>query len=76
MWATNPMKANAIKILEHNGCTYEQTIFTWLKTKPDGTPFLLEGKFTRTCTEELLVGTRGNINRFLKENKKHMPPQA
>ena len=22
LWTTNPMKANAIKVLEHNKCTY------------------------------------------------------
>ena len=48
-------------------------MFTWIKTRKDGKPFLLDGKYTRTSTEELLIGTRGNTKRFVRENVKSLP---
>lgn len=82
-WITNPMDIYYREILEAWGFEFKNWGFVWLKvTRKDGEPRILLGNYTRTCTESLYLGTRGDPEKYSrpdatktpKKKKKEKPP--
>lgn len=58
LWATTPILPDALNVVNAWGFTYK-TLFTWEKTN-DG----CMGYWFKTCTEHLIIATRGNVKAF------------
>lgn len=59
LWGTWPKLKTAIRVLEAWGFEYKTGAFVWLKTYDDGRPVCGLGRYTKTSTEYVLLGTRG-----------------
>lgn len=60
MWATGPMLASAIRVLDAWNLWYRGVTYVWVKTKQDGTPMGAFGTiptFTKPKTEFVLAAT-------------------
>ena len=66
MWATMPLLPEAIELIDAWGFTYKTNAFTWVKTYPNGKPFLGMGYWTRANPELCLLATRGKPKRNSK----------
>lgn len=58
LWATTPILPEALSVVNAWGFTYK-TLFTWEKTN-DG----CMGYWFKTCTEHLIIATKGNVKAF------------
>ncbi len=67
VWATGPRAHAALALLSAWRFDYKNEFLVWLKTFRNGEPVLGLGHFTRTCTEKLLLGARGNVRHLLDE---------
>ena len=65
MWTTTPMKSNALELIKHYGFTYQTTMTYWVKTK-SGRPAVLPRVYSKTNVEELLIATKGETKKFLR----------
>ena len=66
MWFVACQAQEALDLMRCWGFTQKQ-IWTWEKTKKDGTGQAFGmGRIARGCTEHLFVGTRGSITKHLK----------
>ncbi len=60
MWATYPMRLEALRLLEAWGYAYKTVAFVWIKlTRDGGSPTWGGGRYTRSNAEECLLGVRG-----------------
>lgn len=60
MWATCPLLPEALELMAAWGFEYKTVFQTWVKTYANGKPVLGLGHWARSCTELVLVGTRGS----------------
>ena len=60
------MKDQAMKLVQHWGLKYQQTMFQWRKVR-DGKPQTLPGTYSDTSCEELWVCTKGSPKGFLND---------
>ena len=61
LWFVSSQVQAAVEVMEAWGFQQKQ-IWTWAKTKKDGTGLAFGmGRLSRNCTENLLLGTRGRI---------------
>lgn len=76
MWATTPMKEDAMTLLKAWGYKYKTTIY-WHKGGKDGKPGRLGmGYWFRGEVEELLFGIRGNVKPFRTSIRNHISHPA
>jgi N6-adenosine-specific RNA methylase IME4 len=59
MWACAPKLPEAIVLMRWWGFRYVTRAFTWKKTYDDGSPYCGLGSYTRSDTEDVLLGVRG-----------------
>ena len=64
MWVTSPMMDRALKLIKSYGFTYKTIFLCWVKHK-GGKPVSLPGSYSRSCTEYLLIATKGNVRQFI-----------
>ena len=67
LWATFPMMAEALQVVEAWGFQYKTAAFLWVKLDSAGNPSWGEGNYTRSNTEPCLVATRGDGRSCLKQ---------
>ena len=66
LWFVSCQARAALEVMNEWGFVQKQ-IWTWEKTKKDGTGQAFGmGRIARGCTEHLFVGTRGRISKHLK----------
>ena len=58
LWATTPILPEAINVVNAWGFTYK-TLFIWEKTNKG-----CMGYWFKTCTEHLIIATKGNVKAF------------
>lgn len=58
LWATNPMIAHGLRVMDAWGVTYS-TMMTWQKVRPSGAAAFGTGYVLRSSTEQLLIGRVG-----------------
>jgi N6-adenosine-specific RNA methylase IME4 len=58
LWATTPILEDAFKVMHAWGFSYK-TLFTWEKTDAR-----CLGYWFKTCTEHLIIATKGNVKAF------------
>lgn len=64
MWATMPLLAEGLRVMEAWGFTYKTAAFVWVKTNSKaGTPFWGMGSWSRANAELVLLGVRGKPQR-------------
>lgn len=66
MWVTNPKIEDGLKLMKEWNFKYKTVLFVWIKTYKDGKPVMGLGNYTRSCTELLLLGTRGKLFKWVK----------
>lgn len=77
MWATGPKAHGALAVMNSWKFDYKNKLFYWLKTYGDGKPSLGLGSYTRTCMEELLIGTRGDaLKKYVNKDVAKYTSQA
>lgn len=59
-WSTNPMLPQALEVITAWGFKYS-TKLTWVKMARAGAPRIGLGYRARSCTEDLLICTRGDV---------------
>jgi N6-adenosine-specific RNA methylase IME4 len=65
MWATFPMLADALQVMEAWGFEYKSAAFVWVKTnKKSDADFFGMGNWTRANAEVCLLGIRGRPKRI------------
>ncbi|MFN3200707.1 MAG: MT-A70 family methyltransferase [Bradymonadia bacterium] len=65
MWATMPLLAEGLRVMESWGFTYKTVAFVWVKTYPKaGTPFWGMGSWTRANAEIVMLGIKGRPKRI------------
>lgn len=64
LWATWPMLAHAMGVIQDWGFTYKTNAFTWMKINANGSPYCGLGYWTRANTEPCLLATRGKPKRL------------
>lgn len=65
MWATYPMMAEALKVIEAWGFTYKSIGFQWVKQNRSGNGYFFGlGRWTRGNTEPCLIATKGKPKRI------------
>lgn len=58
LWTTTPILPEALKVVNAWGFNYK-TLFTWEKTNEG-----CRGYWFKTCTEHLIIATKGNVKAF------------
>jgi N6-adenosine-specific RNA methylase IME4 len=71
MWTTSPKMAEAIRLLEAWGFKYKTMFAVWIKTLPTqlDDPHAM-GFYTRQNVEYVIMGSRGNVEKFRKLERK------
>lgn len=69
MWATGPKMHAALATMGAWRFEYKNKLCYWLKTYNDGRPVMGLGSYTRTCMEEILLGTRGNVLKYMDASR-------
>ena len=59
MWATYPLLAESLELVEAWGFTYKTVAFTWVKKYANGNFSIGGGNYTRSNAEICLLGIRG-----------------
>jgi N6-adenosine-specific RNA methylase IME4 len=67
LWATGPRMHAALGLMSAWRFDYKNEFFIWLKTYQNDEPVLGLGRYTRTCTEKVLLGARGDVRRLMNE---------
>lgn len=62
-WTTWPKLKEGIEVIEAWGFRYRTCAFTWVKQNGNGTFFMGMGRYTRSNSEIVLLGTRGKPKR-------------
>ena len=75
MWATGPKMHTALATMSAWRFDYKNKFCYWLKTYSNGKPVLGLGTYTRTCVEELLLGTRGKVSKYIDTEKQKYASQ-
>ena len=60
MWATGARMDSAIDIMRAWGFTYTTMLFVWQKQSKDKSTRMIMGNYTRSSTEFILLGKKGN----------------
>jgi N6-adenosine-specific RNA methylase IME4 len=60
MWSTGPHLSNATQVMKSWGFEFVTVFLYWRKVTKDGKPRLGLGNYTRSCSEYLLIGRRGD----------------
>src|SRR3990167_8986608 len=60
LWTTGPKMREGIGLLQAWGFTYCTILFTWVKRYRNGSPYSGLGHYTKSGTEFVLLGRRGN----------------
>lgn len=67
LWATMPLLAEALKVIDAWGYTYKTCFVTWIKTTKQGDrPAFGVGYYTRSNAELCLLATKGKIASYKK----------
>lgn len=67
LWATMPLLAEALQVIQAWGFKYKTCFVTWVKTTKDGTrPAFGVGYYTRSNAELCLLATKGKIASYKK----------
>jgi N6-adenosine-specific RNA methylase IME4 len=64
LWATWPMLAEALQVIDAWGFTYKNCAWAWVKTTKEGKDAVGLGHYTRGNTEPCLFATRGRMERI------------
>ena len=67
LWATGPRMHAALGLMSAWRFDYKNEFFVWLKTYQNDEPVMGLGRYTRTCTEKVLLGGRGDVRRLMNE---------
>ncbi|MFK5984052.1 MAG: MT-A70 family methyltransferase [Pseudomonadota bacterium] len=61
MWATYPLLAESLELVNAWGFTYKTVAFTWVKKYANGNYSIGGGNYTRSNAEICLLATRGKV---------------
>lgn len=68
LWVTDAHLKEGIEVLESWGFKYKTIAFTWIKTTPKGNICYNLGAWTLKSTEICLLGTKGRMLKYKKNN--------
>lgn len=71
LWTTGPMFPKALELMTEWGYEYCTILFTWIKTTQNGGIKMGLGHYTRSCTEFLLFGKKGNISKLRPKEREY-----
>ena len=63
LWTTNPKIETALWLIRQWGFQYKTFAFTWVKLAKNGQPRMGMGNWTRSNSEQVLLGVRGKPKR-------------